>query len=213
MKDKDKNRNENQDAEPIKQSILVDCRLEDAFRLFTEGFGKWWPLALGSGSGNEKQVCEIEPWVGGRVLERSPSGLEREWGEVTNWNPPGSLEFTWNPDGRKDERQTVSVEFQKEAEGTRVTLTHSGWHLAGVAVCVSGIASPANLIQGLVVCRSFNWKPAAIGRNSSPSANSAGPVGFGIRETAWRTVTRPTWAEVFLNSFASFAAERSPALV
>lgn len=214
-RNKSKSTSENDNAEPIKQSIHVDCPPDHAFRLFTEGFGKWWPLALGSGSGKEEQTCEIEPWVGGRVVERSPGGLEREWGTVTVWNPPANLEFTWNPGGRKDERQTVSVEFHQEAEGARVTLTHCGWQLAGVAVCESGAdtAYSANFAHGLVVCRAPNWKPVAIGRASSSSASPASPIGFGIRETAWRSATRPTWAEVFLNSFAAFAAEHQPAAV
>ena len=209
-----KNKNRNDNAEPIQQSVHVDCPLEDTFRLFTEGFGKWWPLAPGTGSGENEEACEIEPWVGGRVLERSPAGVEREWGVVTTWNPPDKLEFTWNPGGPKDERQTVSVEFQGETEGTRVTLTHRGWHLAGVAVCVSGTAkSTTNPTRGLVIWRAVNWKPMAIGRNASISGRPASPIGFGIRENTWRNVTRPTWAEVFLNSFAAFATEHRPAAV
>jgi uncharacterized protein YndB with AHSA1/START domain len=194
MKDK------NENADPIQQSVHVDCPVEDAFRLFTEGFGKWWPLAPGS---------EIEPGVGGRVLERSPSGVEREWGEVTAWNPPGKLEFTWNPGGPKDDRQAVSVEFQKEADGTKVTLTHRGWHFAGVAVCVSGsTASASHLVHGLAVSWAPNWKPVAVGRELG-----AGPAGLGKREIAWRNAARPTWAEVFVSGFAAFVAEHEPAAV
>ena len=201
-------KNKNENAEPIQRSVQIDCPVEDAFRLFTEGFGKWWPLAPGSESGEGARTCEIEPWVGGRVLERSPSGLEREWGEVTVWSPPGSLEFTWHPGGPKDERQTVSVEFQEEAEGTRVTLTHHGWQLAGVAVCTSGSETTTrNVIHGLAVCWASNWKPAAIGHESEAS----GTIGFGKRAIAWRNLARPFWAEVFLDRFAAFAAELAPA--
>ncbi len=208
MKDK------NQSVEPIQQSVHVDCPVEDAFRLFTEGFGKWWPLAPGSGSRKSEQTCEIEPWVGGRVLERSSSGIEREWGEVTAWNPPGSLEFTWNPGGPKDEKQTVSVEFQEEADGARVTLTHRGWHLAGVAVCVSGAAASTNrIVYGLAVSWAPNWKPVAIGRESGAFGSPAAPAGSGKRENAWRNAARPTWAEVFLDCYAAFAAEHKPATV
>src|SRR5215472_5773906 len=177
-----KSKKQNENPEPIRQSVHVECPVEDAFRFFTEGFGKWWPLAPGSGKNGSAQTCEIEPWVGGRVVERSSSGVEREWGAVTAWNPPGSLEFTWNPGGPKDERQTVSVEFQQDAEGTTVTLTHHGWQLAGVAVCVSGaLESSTTLVQGLVICGAPNWKPVAIGRTSG-----AGPIGSGRREIAWR---------------------------
>ncbi len=194
-------KNKNESAEPIRQSVHVDCPVEDAFRLFTEGFGKWWPLAPGS-TRESDQTCEIEPWEGGRVLERSPSGAEREWGAVTEWNPPGSLEFTWNPGGPKDERQSVSVEFRREDGGTTVTLTHRGWHLAGVAVCVSGTAaSPAPAAHGLAISWVPNWRPVAIARDAA----AGGSMGFDRRETAWRNATRPTWAEVFLKCFAEFA--------
>lgn len=118
---------------PIQQSVHVDCPIEEAFQLFTEGFGEWWPHG-------EPASREIEPWEGGRIFERAPSGEEREWGEVTAWDPPGRLEFTWHPDARRDERQTVSVEFRTEADGTRVTLTHHGWHATGVATCLSRFA-------------------------------------------------------------------------
>ena len=98
---------------PIRQSVLVDCPIEDAFRLFAEGFGEWWPLASDAG---------IEPWVGGRVFERSPAGEEKELGEITAWEPPARIEFTWG-----DRGQRVDVEFCVVADGTRVTLIHTGW--------------------------------------------------------------------------------------
>ena len=120
---------------PIQQSVLVDCPIEDAFRLFTEGFADWWPLPSYSITGEEAQTCAIEPWVGGRVFERTRSGEEREWGLVSVWDPPSRIELIWHPRTRADNRQTVSVEFCVEADGTRVTLTHSGWHLAGIQAC------------------------------------------------------------------------------
>jgi len=120
--------------DPIRQSVRIDCPVEDAFQLFTEGFGRWWPLASYSQSGSEAQTCEMEPWEGGRVFERSYGGEEWDWGSVVVWDPPSRVEFTWNPAGKADDSQTVNVEFEVEADGTRVTVTHSGWHQNGVAV-------------------------------------------------------------------------------
>jgi uncharacterized protein YndB with AHSA1/START domain len=213
MKSKSKNANPIQ-PDPIQQSVHVDCPVEDAFRLFTEGFGKWWPLANSNGSDAGASSCEIEPWEGGRVLERSARGVEREWGEVRAWNPPRNLEFTWNPGRPRDDRQVVSVEFEEEADGARVTLTHRGWQYAGVAVCVSGSeASATHLVHGLAISRVRNWKPVAIGREYGADGTPANPVGFGKREAAWRNSVRPTWADVFVNCFAEFAAEDAPAAV
>lgn len=120
---------------PIQQSVSVDCPIEDAFRLFAEQFAEWWPLASYSMTGEEAESCAIEPWVGGRVFERTRSGEEREWGLVIAWDPPVHLEFTWHPGAPGDRSQTVDVEFQVEADGTRVTLIHTGWQLAGVQAC------------------------------------------------------------------------------
>jgi uncharacterized protein YndB with AHSA1/START domain len=125
---------------PIRQSVHVDCTREDAFRLFTEGFGEWWPLAFSSGGGNDSEFCAIEPWVGGKVFERTPSGEEHYLGTVTAWDPPGRIEFTWHRGEPENDDQSVTVDFQVEADGTRLTLTHRNWHQSGVAVCASDFA-------------------------------------------------------------------------
>jgi uncharacterized protein YndB with AHSA1/START domain len=127
--------------DPIRKSVRVDCPIEDAFRFFTEGFPEWWPLAGHSLSGDDAESCAIEPWVGGRIYERARSGEEREWGSVTAWDPPERIEFVWNPGDPGDSRQSVAVEFQVEADGTRVTLIHSGWDALGVATCALAMGS------------------------------------------------------------------------
>jgi uncharacterized protein YndB with AHSA1/START domain len=120
---------------PIRQSVHVDCPIEDAFRLFTESFAEWWPLATYSIAGDEAESCVIEPWAGGRVYERTRSGEEREWGSVTVWEPPRKLQLTWYPAGARDDNQTVDIEFRVEADGTRVTLIHSGWDQTDIQAC------------------------------------------------------------------------------
>lgn len=126
---------------PIRQSVHVDCPVDDAFRLFTEKFGEWWPLASFSISGEDAESCTIEPWAGGRVLERTRSGAERERGTVIDWDPPRRLEFTWHAAHASGRDQTVQVEFSVEADGTRVTLTHRGWQLPGVETCFAGFVT------------------------------------------------------------------------
>ena len=126
--------------EAIRQSVHVDCGIEDAFRLFTKEFAEWWPLASCSIAGDDAEHCAIEPWVGGKVFERTRTGEEHEWGTVTVWDPPERVEFTWRPDVPRGDDQTVTVDFRVEADGTRVTLTHRGWYWAGVATCASSFA-------------------------------------------------------------------------
>ncbi|MBV9507575.1 MAG: SRPBCC domain-containing protein [Acidobacteriia bacterium] len=124
---------------PIQQSVHVDCPPEDAFRLFTEEFAEWWPPASHSETENS-EWCAIEPWVGGKIFERSVSGEEHEWGSVTVWDPPERVAFTWHPDGRRGNSQVVTVDFSVEADGTRVTLTHQGWQDSRIALCASRFA-------------------------------------------------------------------------
>ena len=138
--------------EPIRQSVRVDCPIEEAFQLFTEELAEWWPLASYSMSGEEAETCAIEPWVGGRVFERTRSGEEREWGWVIAWDPPKHVEFTWHPRTRGDSDQTVDVEFQVEADGTRVTLIHRGWHLTGMQACASHAGSRDQWPEVLKLC-------------------------------------------------------------
>jgi len=109
------------ESAPVRQSVLVDCPIDVAFELFTDQFAEWWPLAAHSISGDDAVECVIEPWVGGRVYERTQSGEEHDWGSVKTWDPPHRLSLTWNPD------QTVDIDFTVEADGTRVTLIHTGW--------------------------------------------------------------------------------------
>jgi len=103
--------NEYETPQPIRQSVHVDSPVEDAFRLFTEGFREWWPAD-----------------------DSARNAVDR--GSVTVWDPPEHIEFAWDP----GDRQTVTVDFRVEGEGTRVTLTHSGWQHAAIASCASRFA-------------------------------------------------------------------------
>ena len=107
--------NEKETQEPIEQSVHVDCSVDDAFRLFTERFGDWWP---------------------GEDSERA--AIER--GTVTLWDPPRRIRFTW----RRDHDQTVTADFHVEADGTRVTVIHTGWQHAGAACCLACFAQCAS---------------------------------------------------------------------
>jgi len=123
--------------EPVEQSVQIDCPIEEAFRLFTECFAEWWPFA---------EDLELEPWLGGRLLETSSRRQEAELGTIFVWDPPRRLAFTWNPgqphdSDPDDSDQTVSVEFLVVADGTRITLTHEGWHRSGVETSMARFAA------------------------------------------------------------------------
>jgi uncharacterized protein YndB with AHSA1/START domain len=141
-----------QDGKAIEQSVQVECEIEEAFRLFTEELDGWWPLASYSVEGENAHTCIMEPWAGGRVFERSRSGDEHEWGTVITWDPPHRVVLRWHP-GQTDEHddQQVDVRFDSTRTGTQVTVIHSGWDRAGVAVCLAGRGwtghSPALVVE------------------------------------------------------------------
>jgi uncharacterized protein YndB with AHSA1/START domain len=120
--------------EPIIKEIRVPLSVDRAFALFTEGIGRWWPLASHSLAGSDAIDCRFEQRVGGRLLELARDGTEHEWGTVTAWDPPRRLALTWHPGRAPATAQHVEVTFSPVADGTRVRLVHSGWErLAGTA--------------------------------------------------------------------------------
>jgi len=121
-----------ENQQPIQRSVRVDCPIEDAFRLFTERFAEWWPLASHSLAAEDAETCAIEPWVGGRLFERTRSGQELDWGTVTVWEAATRITFAWRPGAESDETQTVDIEFRADGVGTEVILTHYGWEAPAI---------------------------------------------------------------------------------
>jgi uncharacterized protein YndB with AHSA1/START domain len=121
----------------VVKSIVVGCAPDEAFRYFSQDFGKWWPaathsvVAFASGHKDSPALCALEAKPSGKIFERSRGGEEYPWGTIVNWEPPTRLVFTWHPGGEPETAQTVEVAFAAAPEGTRVTLTHTGWEKLG----------------------------------------------------------------------------------
>src|SRR5262245_19771976 len=118
----------------ISKSIHVRRAPADAFRLFTEQIGKWWPLKEGFSYGRERaQGVFIEGRVGGRFYERFSDGTEFEVGRVTAYQPPHLVVFTWRgPDW--EGATEVAVRFAPDGDGTRLDLEHRGWEVGPKAL-------------------------------------------------------------------------------
>ena len=117
---------------PVVKTVTVRCPVEAAFRRFAEDIAAWWPLDTHR-LGPDPRGCAIEGRVGGRVFERDTGGAETLWGIVQLWEPPHRLAFTWQVNIAPEQAQRIEVTFTPVAEGTRVTLTHSGWEKLGAA--------------------------------------------------------------------------------
>ncbi|MCQ3939298.1 MAG: hypothetical protein DPW18_19975 [Chloroflexi bacterium] len=118
--------------EAVRKQLKVGLPPEQAFRLFTEGIGKWWPLRTHSVGLEDAQTCYFEGWVGGRIMEVLRDGSESEWGKVLVWKPFETVTFQWYPGRTPDTAQEVKVTFhEREEGGTLVELVHTGWETLG----------------------------------------------------------------------------------
>lgn len=79
---------------PIRKTLTVRATPEKAFRVFTEGFDRWWPRDHSTGKAALKQAV-LEPKAGGRWYAIDVEGGEQDWGEVLEWEPPRRLLLAW----------------------------------------------------------------------------------------------------------------------
>ena len=112
----------------VRTQVTVALPPAEAFALFTEGIGTWWPTDTYR-IGESEGVAVLEPREGGRWYERAPDGVECDWGRVLAWEPPHrvllawQLNATWQYDA--DFVTEVEVRFTEDgAGGTRVDLEH-----------------------------------------------------------------------------------------
>ena len=117
--------------EPLSLTFDLACSAEHAFATWTARIGSWWP-ADHTVSGERDLDVVLEPGIGGRIYERTRSGDEHDWGEVTVWEPPARLGYLWHL--RRDRTQATEVEIRfvaLAAAATRVEIEHRGWERLG----------------------------------------------------------------------------------
>ena len=117
----------------VRKEITVARSQEDAFRIYTEEFGSWWPLATHSIYEADAVDAVFEPKVGGRLYERTADGRTADWGTVVAWDPPNGFTISWKPNLDPDAPHTT-YELRFVAIGvqqTRLELTHTGWEAFG----------------------------------------------------------------------------------
>jgi uncharacterized protein YndB with AHSA1/START domain len=115
----------------VRRSVTVARGPEDAFRVFTEEIGRWWPLETHSigRDGRPAETAVMDGREGGRFYERTGSDTEH-WGTILVWEPPSRVVISWElrPDRPPTE---VDVRFTPEGDGTRVDLEHRGFERLG----------------------------------------------------------------------------------
>lgn len=104
---------------PIVRSVDVASTPERLFPLLVqpESLERWWP-----------DVAELEPRVGGRVRMEFRGGESVVTGEVTRFEPPRAVAFTWVRAERPDVSTHVELTVTElDPDRCRVEVVHSGW--------------------------------------------------------------------------------------
>lgn len=114
----------------VRRSIVVQASVPEAFRVYTECPAEWLPA--GHTFISAPQSIVMEPFVGGRFLERGADGAEMTRGTITEWQPPRRLAVTWRigpgwrPVFDDEHASVIIVEFNPAGgEATEVVLTYT----------------------------------------------------------------------------------------
>ncbi len=121
--------------EPVRKSVHVPLDPDQAFAIFTDRIADWWPVDKHSLSANRLKKAsndlEIEPHIGGRILEACADGETRPWATVVVWEPGKRLTVSWYVGRPEEEATKVDIRFEAADGGTMLKLTHSGFEALG----------------------------------------------------------------------------------
>lgn len=117
-------------VDPIRLAFDVACPPDHAFRVYAEETSRWWPVDHTVTVEDDLDVV-FEPRVGGRIFERTRSGAEHDWGEVTTWDPPRRLGYRWHLRADRADATDVEIRFLPDGDRTRVEIEHRGWERLG----------------------------------------------------------------------------------
>jgi len=118
---------------PVVKRITVRLDPAGAFDLFTREMSRWWPLRTHSCAADSAVSVQVEPRVGGQVMEVARDGSRAPWGTVLAWEPPRRFAMTWHPMSDPAQATRIEVSFTAHSGGgCEVELVHSGWEARGV---------------------------------------------------------------------------------
>jgi len=105
----------------ITRSVHLPVAASEAFALFTERAGDWWPEGRRH-TGDPRSAIQFGS--DGRFFERGRDGREVELGRVRVWQPPGLLVLDFYMGTDPQHPTDLTVTFVPEGSGTRVTIEH-----------------------------------------------------------------------------------------
>ena len=117
--------------EPVRKVRRLGLPPDEAFHLFTDRIGTWWPLESHSIGGARAAGVRFEGRVGGQVVELTTTGAEHPWADVLEWESPTRVVLSWHPTVEIVAATIVEVRFEPEADGCRLQLEHRDWEAFG----------------------------------------------------------------------------------
>jgi uncharacterized protein YndB with AHSA1/START domain len=112
--------------------VAVAVPAAQAFEVFTDEFGRWWPPEYSwSGADLLTDIGILD----GVLYELGPHNLQWDWGRVLAWEPGRRFVFSWQigPDRVPVPRAEDATEVDVTFEGSAVRVVHRGWERHGVA--------------------------------------------------------------------------------
>ncbi|MFQ6549808.1 SRPBCC domain-containing protein [Aestuariibius sp. 2305UL40-4] len=97
----------------IRKHVSVALPRDEAFRVFVEEIGAWWP------KNRDPEKVRLKPGFGGSLIRETPDGEEEELAKITEWEPGERLVLTWT---HGDDAIELELTFTETAEGTRIDL-------------------------------------------------------------------------------------------
>lgn len=120
----------------IHKTLFVPWLPQEAFHMFTNQIGEWWPLATHSladkNKGEQATSAIIEPHAGGKVYEVLADGhTHKSWGEVLKYVPGQLLTLKWRVNCSGNQATEWEVIFSPAGQQTKIDLLHRGWESFG----------------------------------------------------------------------------------
>jgi DNA-binding transcriptional ArsR family regulator len=114
----------------VRKEVRVPRSREEAFTLFTDRIGAWWPTASHSLGGDAVVDVRFGSAVGDQIVEVREDGSTAAWGEILAWDPPERVRVLWAVSSGRP-TTTWEATFSEDGDGTRLVLEHWGWEAHG----------------------------------------------------------------------------------
>ncbi|MES2905876.1 MAG: hypothetical protein V4691_02425 [Pseudomonadota bacterium] len=112
----------------IHKTVFVPWMPQEAFHLFVNCIGEWWPLDTHSLADKQKGEratnIVIEPHAGSPFYEVLADGQHKKWGDVLRYKQGEDLLLSWRLCGPVAQETEVEVIFSTAGAQTKIDLFH-----------------------------------------------------------------------------------------